>query len=92
MIRSPAEYQEVIAADRQYYTSSEEFSLAVADKMKEKALEHGVKSLYEIQPAALLNAIGVRMYMYKGEQLFATRIDSHGFYFLDDPTEQFIPL
>ncbi len=82
----------MIAADRQYYTSSEEFSLAVAEKMKEKALEHGVQSLYEIEPAALINAMGVRMYMYKGEQLFATRIDNHGFYFLEDPKEQFIPI
>ena len=60
--------------------------------MKEKALAHGVRSLYQIEPAALINAIGVRMYMYKGEQLFATRIDKHGFYFLEDPTEQFIPV
>ena len=80
------------AAERQYYTSSEEFSNAVVEKMKEKALEHQVLSLHHIEVASLINAFGVRLYMYQGEQLFATRIDEHGFYFLEDTEQKFNPI
>ena len=60
--------------------------------MVEKAPEHGVRSLYDIEVAALINAQGVRMYMHNGEKLFATRIDEHGFYFLEDPEVKFNPI
>jgi len=60
--------------------------------MTEKAPEYGVRSLYDIEVAALINALGVRLYMHKGEQIFATRIDEHGFYFLENPEQKFNPI
>lgn len=79
-------------SERQYYTSSEDFSKAVTEKMMEKAPEYGVKSLNDILCAALIQGpIGVRLYMHEGENLFATRIDEHGFYFLEDPEQKFKP-
>ena len=80
------------AEGRQYYTSSDEFSKVVLQKMKEKATEHCVLSLYDIEIAAPMQGpLGVRLYMHKGEQLFATRIDQYGFYLLKDPDPKFKP-
>ena len=79
------------APDRRYYTTPEEFSKAVAKKMVEKAVEHDIK-IDDIQVAAIIKADGVRLYMCEGEQLFATRIDEFGFYFLENPKQKFKPI
>ena len=80
----------MIDAGRIYYTSSEEFSKVVLQKMKEKAVELDVPRMADILVAAPVQGpIGVRLYMYNGEPLFATQINKYGFFFLKDPEPKF---